>query len=200
MTLANKITILRILMIPVFVLVMLGYIHDHRDGHPHEWQPYLAFSIFALAASSDALDGFIARRFSQKSELGTYLDPLADKGLLITALILLSRDTGGAFQKLPLWFPVLVISRDAILLSGTALIHLLIGKTLPKPRVVGKIATFFQMLTLGWIMLKIGRPPHDWPMVAAGLFTFVSGIWYIFDGVKVLSTGENAAESEKTRA
>ena len=194
MTLANKITIGRILLIPLFVLVMLDYIRGHRLGEQQEWQRFAAFGIFAFAAASDAVDGFIARRFNQRSELGTYLDPLADKVLLITTLVLLSRDTGSAFQKLPLWFPVLVISRDAILLGGFALIHLLIGKTLPRPRIVGKLATFFQMLTLGWIMLKIGRPTHEWPMVAAGFFTFCSGIWYIFDGIKQF----NAHEAKKS--
>jgi cardiolipin synthase (CMP-forming) len=195
MTLANKVTILRILLIPVFVWIMLDYVHDYRRGHPREWQRYLAFAVFAAAATSDAVDGFIARRFNQKSELGSYLDPLADKGLLITALVLLSRDTGTAFQQLPLWFPVLLISRDVILLSGTALIHLIIGKTPPRPRLVGKAATFFQMLTLGWLMLKIGRPTHEWPMLAAGFFTFASGLWYIYDGINVLSRGENAVKS-----
>jgi cardiolipin synthase len=192
MTLANKITILRILMIPVFVLVTLDYIRDSQAGNPQEWQRYLAFALFAIAAASDAIDGFIARRFNQKSELGAYLDPLADKGLLIAALVLLSRDNGGAFAQLPLWFPVLVISRDAILVGGGVLIQLLVGRIPPRPRMVGKCATFFQMLTLGWVLLKIPMPPHHWPMIAAGLFTFVSGIWYIFDGIKHLNVQEPA--------
>lgn len=190
MTTANKITILRILMIPVFVLMTLIYIRGYRQGDANEWHRFLACLIFALAAVSDAVDGYIARRHHQKSELGTFLDPLADKALLISALILLSRDNGGAFEQLPLWFPVLVISRDAILLGGTLLIHLVVGKATSRPRIVGKCATFFQMITLGWVLLKIPQPSFRWPMILAGLFTFASGLWYIFDGVKQLNLHE----------
>jgi len=86
--------------------------------------------------------------------------------------------------------PVLVISRDLILLGGTLLIHMLIGKVTARPRIVGKCATFFQMVVLGWVLLKIERPSYEWPLYAAGAFTLVSGIWYVFDGVKQLgSTG-----------
>ncbi len=190
MTLANKITIARILLIPVFVLVTLDYIRDFQDGEAHEWQRVVACAIFALAAVSDAVDGYIARRYRQRSELGTFLDPIADKALLISALVLLSRDHGEAFDRLPLWFPVLVISRDALLLGGTVLIHIIVGNAKSHPRIVGKCATFFQMITLGWVLLKIDRPPFEWPMIAAGVFTFISGVWYIFDGVKQLNVGE----------
>ncbi|HUI05623.1 MAG TPA: CDP-diacylglycerol--glycerol-3-phosphate 3-phosphatidyltransferase [Verrucomicrobiae bacterium] len=187
LTLPNKITIGRILLIPLFVLVCIDYIRSCSHGHPQEWERILACAIFALAAVSDAVDGYIARRYHQKSELGTFLDPLADKALLVSALILLSRDNGDAFEQLPLWFPVLVISRDAILLAGTVLIHIVAGHARSQPRIVGKCATFFQMITLGWVLLKIEHPPFNWPMITAGVFTFISGVWYIFDGVKQLN-------------
>jgi CDP-diacylglycerol--glycerol-3-phosphate 3-phosphatidyltransferase len=192
MTTANKITIIRILLIPVFVWLTLNYIRDFQRGNEREWQRVVGCLIFAVAAISDGVDGYIARRYHQKSELGSFLDPLADKALLVSAMILLSvrfKD-GSPFDQLPLWFPVLVISRDFMLLTGTVLIHMLAGKVTARPRVVGKCATFFQMITLGWVLLKIERPPYEWPMYAAGLFTFVSGVWYIFDGVKQLSAHE----------
>jgi len=192
MTTANKITIFRILLIPIFVLLLLDYIRDHRKGDEKEWERLVACAFFAVAAISDGVDGYIARRYHQKSELGTFLDPLADKALLVSAMILLSvrfKD-GTPFDLLPLWFPVLVISRDLMLLAGTVLIHMLAGKMTPRPRLVGKCATFFQMITLGWVLLKIERPPYEWPLYAAGFFTLVSGIWYIFDGVKQLSIHE----------
>jgi len=190
MTTANKITIFRILLIPVFIFMALDYIRDFTDDHPDEWKRYLACLVFGVAAVSDALDGYIARRYRQKTELGTILDPLADKTLLISALILLSCKTGGAFDQLPLWFPVLVISRDAILLVGTILIHMIVGQTKTQPRLIGKAATLFQMITLGWVLLGIDQPTFHWPMIASGLFTFASGIWYIFDGVKQLNVHE----------
>ena len=190
MTTANKITIFRILLIPVFIFVTLDYIHDCQHGQQQEWQRFLICLIFAIATVSDAVDGYIARRYHQKTKLGTYLDPLADKALLISALVLLSRDSRGVFDKLPLWFPVLVISRDAILLAGTILIHMIVGQVKTQPRLIGKFATVFQMITLGWVLLGIDRPPFQWPMIAAGLVTFASGIWYIFDGVNQLNVHE----------
>jgi cardiolipin synthase (CMP-forming) len=188
-TTANKITIIRILLIPVFVWLTLDYIRNSQKGDEKEWERVVACAIFAVAAISDGVDGYIARRYHQKSELGTFLDPLADKALLISALILLSirfKD-GTPFDLLPLWFPVLVISRDLILLSGTVLIHMLAGKVSARPRIVGKCATFFQMITFGWVLLKIERPSYEWPLYAAGFFTLISGIWYIFDGVKQIN-------------
>ena len=190
MTLANKITILRILMIPMFVLVTLDYVKDFQKGEAHDWQYCLAFAIFAIAAVSDALDGYIARRYQQKTELGTLLDPLADKALLLSALIVLSRNHGAAFDQLPLWFATLVISREVILVCGAVLIHMIVGKLTARPRLLGKCATFFQMVTLAWVLLKIEQPSFKWPMITAGVFTLVSGVWYIFDGVKQLNIHE----------
>ena len=191
MTTANKITLFRILLIPAFMLVALDYIRDYRHGDAEEWQRWVACAIFAVAVVSDAVDGFIARRYNQKTELGAFLDPLADKTLLVSALILLSiHFRESPFQRLPLWFPVLVISRDLMLLGGTVLIHMLAGKMRPRPRIVGKCATLFQMITLGWVLLKIDHPSFRWPLYAAGFFTLVSGIWYTFDGVKQLGAHE----------
>jgi len=192
MTLPNKITIGRILLIPVFVWLTLDYIRDYQKDQEWEWERVIACAVFAIAAISDGVDGYIARRYHQKSELGVFLDPLADKALLVSALILLSirfKD-GTPFDQLPLWFPVLVVSRDLMLLVGTVLIHMLAGRVTARPRLVGKCATFFQMVTLGWVLLKIGRPSYQWLLYAAGFFTLVSGIWYIFDGVKQLGVHE----------
>jgi CDP-diacylglycerol--glycerol-3-phosphate 3-phosphatidyltransferase len=192
MTTANKITIVRILLIPVFVWLTLDYIRNFQKGGEREWERIIACAIFAVAAISDGIDGYIARRYHQKSELGMFLDPLADKALLVSAMLLLSirfKD-GTPFDQLPLWFPVLVISRDFMLLVGTVLIHMLAGKASARPRLVGKCATFFQMITLGWVLLQINRPSYEWPLYAAGFFTLISGIWYIFDGVKQLSAHE----------
>jgi len=192
MTTANKITICRILLIPLFVWLMLDYIRQYNSGEDREWERGIACVIFATAAISDGIDGYIARRYHQKTELGTFLDPLADKALLVSAMVLLSvRYHGGTpFEMLPLWFPVLVISRDLILLAGTVLIHMITGRVTARPRLVGKCATFFQMIALGWVMLRLQPAPHEWPVYTASFFTFVSGIWYIFDGIKQLNAHE----------
>jgi CDP-diacylglycerol--glycerol-3-phosphate 3-phosphatidyltransferase len=192
MTTANKITILRILMVPVFVWLTLDYIRDHQRGIAAEWERHLACALFVLAAVSDAVDGYIARRFKQKTELGTFLDPLADKLLLVSALLLLSvrYKDGSPFAMLPLWFPMLVVSRDVILLVGSVLIHMLAGQVAVRPRFVGKCSSFFQMIVLAWVLFKIDQPSYHWPLYAAGVFTLISAIWYIFDGVKQLNAHE----------
>src|ERR1051326_4308829 len=118
LSLANKITIVRILLIPVFVTFAIYYVKEHQ-----EWQWLSAVGVFFLAAVTDGIDGYIARKYSQKSRLGTLLDPLADKLLLVSALILFSIDNGEAFERIPLWFPILVISRDLLLLGGSTLLQ-----------------------------------------------------------------------------
>ena len=192
MTTANKITVLRILLIPVFLWLTIDYIRDSHRDEQQELERWVACALFAVASISDGIDGYIARRYKQKTELGAFLDPLADKALLVSALVVLSIrfKEGTPFSQLPLWFPVLVISRDLILLVGTVLIHMLAGKMVPRPRFVGKCATLFQMITLGWVLLKVHQPSYLWPLYAAGFFTLVSGIWYIFDGVRQLSAHE----------
>lgn len=191
MTTANKITIGRILLIPVFFWLTLDYIREHQKGNEVEWQRIWACLVFLVASISDAVDGYIARRYKQKTELGTYLDPIADKLLLVSALVLLSvRFKDSPFESLPLWFPVLVISRDLIILGGFILIYIFTGHVKARPRLVGKAATLFQMISLAWVLLKIEQPSYLWPLYAAGFFTLISAIWYIFDGVKQLSGHE----------
>ena len=90
MTLANQITIGRILLIPVFVLFCVYYGQGVEAGQPEEWQRWAAIITFLVASASDGLDGWIARHWSQRSRLGTILDPIADKGLLLAAIITLS--------------------------------------------------------------------------------------------------------------
>src|SRR5438309_4655274 len=149
MTHSNKITIVRILMIPVFVTMAIYYGQSIQRGAPLEWQRFTAIVIFLIAAASDGLDGYIARRYRQRSTLGAILDPIADKGLLLSAIITLSisnwSDIDPDYGRFPAWFPVLVITRDAVILVGAGVLHLLNGKVHVKPRWTGKVATVLQM-------------------------------------------------------
>jgi cardiolipin synthase len=177
-TLPNLITLIRIVLIPIFVSVLLYY---RETGNEHfRW---LAIVIFAVAVLSDAIDGFIARVKKEKTLLGSFLDPLADKLLIITAVIVLSIQIGN-LPKLPIWFPVLVISRDSIIVIGALLIHILAGKVTPQPSVSGKVTTFFQMLTIVWVLVDV--PLYIIPLGAAAIFTFISGFEYILMGMKQL--------------
>ena len=187
-TLANQITLVRILLIPVFVVFAVYYSASLRDGAPVEWLHWAAIAAFVVAAASDGLDGWIARRFNQRSALGVVLDPIADKGLLLTAIITLSLYPWSA--GLPIWFPILVIARDAVILVGCGVLKFLTGEVEVRPSALGKIATALQMAAVAWILLQI---PHEkWVVWAAGLFTLASGIGYVWRGMASLGGAARA--------
>jgi CDP-diacylglycerol--glycerol-3-phosphate 3-phosphatidyltransferase len=197
MTTANKITVVRILMIPVFVTLAIYYGDSVQRGDPVEWQRFAAIFVFLLAAVSDGLDGYVARHYSQRSTLGVYLDPIADKGLLLSGVITLSltnwNDVDPQYGKFPLWFPILVITRDAVILVGAVILHLLIGEKMRvKPHWTGKVATVCQMVAIGWVMLQFRFLPLLFVVSVAGLFTLVSGITYVTDGIRQLQAEGHA--------
>src|SRR5438128_9662171 len=133
MTTANKITILRILLIPFFVVQVLYYVKDGEEFHR-----LLAILSFAVAAICDGVDGYLARRYNQRSELGAILDPLADKLLLVSAIVLLSRHDKPTLDRIPFWLTMTVIGRDVILLLGLIVIHYTCGIIKVKPHLIGK--------------------------------------------------------------
>jgi len=196
MTTANKITVIRILMIPVFVTLAIYYGESIQEGNPQDWMRFMAIAVFLLAAISDGLDGYVARRYNQRSSLGGILDPIADKGLLLSGIITLSisnwSQIDSHYGRFPAWFPVLVITRDAVILLGSAVLHILNGKVRVRPSWTGKVATVLQMAAIAWVMLQIRIPPLLYIVIAAGLFTLVSGIIYVRDGVRQLSAEGHA--------
>jgi cardiolipin synthase len=194
MTTANKVTILRILLIPFFVVELIYYLQTGNEIHR-----LLALLSFAVTAILDAVDGYIARRYNQKSELGAILDPLADKLLLVSAIVALSFNRSQYLGQIPLWLTGTVIGRDILLLIGIAVIRLTVGKVRVRPRVMGKVATVFQMAVVVWVLLDWDRDLNagwfkTWTLGAA-IFTGVSGLLYVFDGIRQL--GSHPASSAK---
>jgi CDP-diacylglycerol--glycerol-3-phosphate 3-phosphatidyltransferase len=191
MTTANKITVVRILMIPVFVTLAIYYGESIQEGNPQDWMRFTAIAVFLLAAISDGLDGYVARRYNQRSSLGMILDPIADKGLLLSGIITLSISNWSQvdphYGKFPAWFPVLVITRDAVILLGSALLHVLNGTMRVRTSWTGKVATVLQMAAIAWVMLQMRIPPLIYIVFAAGIFTLVSGMIYLRDGFRQLS-------------
>jgi len=187
-TTANKITIVRILLIPFFVVEVLYFVKTGNSLHRA-----LALGSFGTAAILDGVDGYVARRFHQISELGTILDPLADKLLLVSAIILLSMDHSPWLGQMPLWLTGTILGRDAVLLLGTGLIHFMVGKVQVKPRMIGKVATVFQMATVLWLLLGWDKSQGQgarWFALcaaAAAICTGVSGMLYVWDGMRQLS-------------
>ena len=134
LTAANQLTILRVLLIPAFVILLL---YGYRG-----W----ALITFFTAGATDMLDGLIARTTGQKTDLGAWLDPMADKLLLVTMFIVLTLPGIGA-NRLPLWFTILVISRDVAIVATVAAINLAVGPRTFRPSVFGKIATATYIVT-----------------------------------------------------
>jgi len=193
MTLANKITILRILILPFFIIEVL-----HYRASGDEINRLLAILAFAAAAITDGVDGYIARRYNQRSELGAVLDPLADKLLLVSGLILLSLESRGNFNELPDWLLATVLGRDAIILVGIGVIHFTCGKIIVQPRISGKIATVFQMITIVWVLLKWDGSVLNHLCLAAAVFTGVSGVYYVADGIRQLSASPSSTPTPKS--
>lgn len=179
MSLPNKISILRILLVPFFVASLLYY-RPQQDG-----LRFVALAIFVLAVLTDMVDGNIARAKGSKTKLGTFLDPIADKLLLIAAFVFLSViGPLPAGVRMPVWVPLIVISRDIILVLGAALIHMVTGNLRIQPTALGKIATVLQMATIISVLLQWQFSYFIW--TSAVLFTVLSGIEYIFKGSKLL--------------
>ncbi len=195
MTLPNKITIGRICLIPVFVMFALYYGRSVAHGAPMEWYRWFAISVFFVAAASDGVDGYIARRYHQMSRLGVVLDPIADKGLLLSGLITLSVSQWQ--YEFPIWFPVLVISRDIIVVAGAMVLQFVLGEFKIRPSWMGKLATVAQMAAICAVMLWPHITWHfgvfgtdiralDIPVAFAGLVTLVSGLGYVRRGLVAL--------------
>jgi cardiolipin synthase (CMP-forming) len=194
MTTANKVTIVRILLTPLFIVEVIYYFRDGVELHR-----ILALGCFALAASLDGVDGYIARHFNQRSELGAILDPLADKLLLISGIVTLSLPSPAGLNlvHIPIWLTVTIISRDSIILLGMVVIHMTCGKVIVKPHVVGKVATVLQMVTVLWTLLKWNpRWLEGWSLGAA-ICTAGSGLLYILDGMRQLSASPKSLPTPK---
>ena len=185
MTLPNQITIGRILLIPVFVVLAIYYGKSASAGHPDETLRMATIGVFLLAALSDGIDGWLARRFHLKSRLGAILDPIADKGLMLTAIITLSVTKWP--YELPVWYPVLVIARDIIIVTGCGVLRLLNNHLEVKPSLLGKTSTFLQMLTVAVVMLQWSWA--EWIVWISGVVTLLSGIGYLAEGISQLHDG-----------
>ena len=179
MNLPNKISIFRLLLVPGIVACLVYYAPD-RD-----LLRFVALSLFVTGVVSDAVDGYIARRHRLQTELGTLLDPIADKCLILGTLISCSVIQGlPEWMRVPAWFNLIVISRDVLLVAGTAVLFLVKGRWHVQPSWLGKCTTVAQMsvilaVLLGWRMATILFP-------VAAAFTVCSGVSYIRAGVAAL--------------
>src|SRR5918992_3016400 len=167
-TVPNLLTVFRMVLIPVFVSLLF-------------YQRFvLALAIFILAGITDGLDGLLARRFDQKSQLGTSLDPIADKLLLVTAFIVLSMRSVfpqplPSHLPIPFWVTVTVISRDVFIIVGAAAINVMTGFRGFRPSLLGKLNTTIQIIAIAVIMFAASMPYYTGyylPTLYVTVFTF----------------------------
>ena len=135
LTPANQLTLLRMLLIPAFVILV---VYGHFGA---------ALVVFAVAGLTDALDGLIARRFGLGTTLGAWLDPMADKLLLVSTFVVLTWPGLGLANRLPIWLTVLIISRDVVIVLTVAVVNLAIGPRVFRPSLFGKVATATYIVT-----------------------------------------------------
>jgi cardiolipin synthase len=178
---ANQLTILRMLLIPAFVILL---VYGYRG-----W----ALITFLTAGATDMLDGLIARSTGQNTELGAWLDPVADKLLLVTMFVVLTLPEIGSANRLPLWFTILVISRDVAIVATVAVFNLAVGPRTFRPSIFGKIATATYILT-GVITLYFHYLDQRSAVVTAFIYaslaiTFVSAAHYLLQVIR-LTTSE----------
>ena len=172
MTIPNLITLLRFLLVPGVIFALLA-------GEV-EW----AFAGFAFAAVSDGVDGFIARQFNQKSELGAYLDPMADKLLLVSVFVVL-----GYMGNLPLWLVVAAVSRDGLIVGGVLLSAIMGQPVAMKPLLISKANTLVQLLLAALVLagltfdFSLGLV-YPGLVYLSGLLTVASGAAYLVGWVK----------------
>jgi cardiolipin synthase len=179
LTTANQLTLLRMLLIPAFVILV---VYD---------RPGWALIIFALAGVTDGLDGLIARLAKQKTSLGAFLDPMADKLLLVTTFIVLTIPQVGLVNRIPTWLTILVISRDVVIVLTVALVNLAVGRRTFRPSIYGKAATAVYIVTLAVVMFfnYLDRT-SIWVDVCVWLslvITLVSGIHYIVHAARIIN-------------
>ena len=186
LTIPNILTFLRMALIPVFA-IMLVY---HREG----W----ALIVFTIAGVSDGIDGFVARRFKQESELGTIMDPIADKLLMTTAFVMLTLSSVVGTPRhlpVPFWVTATVIGRDVMIVAVAGAINIMTGFRGFKPSWLGKASTFVQVVGVILILVAAVFPdlrgfylPTVYTTVAA--FAIFSGIHYIFHVAKLMRQSE----------
>ncbi len=183
MNLANNLSILRILLVPVFVTSLVYFSPD---------RPYLhtvSLIAFSLGCLTDALDGYLARKLNQVTQFGTYLDPIADKLLLLCGFLSLSfMNHLPESMRVPAWVTISVVARDIVIILGAGTIFITTGTLKAKPLLIGKITTVAQMATL--FLALISAPAAILSILFFGtvFLTITSGIQYIRLGGRIVQS------------
>jgi len=182
LTPANQLTLGRVLLTPAFVILVVY----HHFG----W----ALVAFVSAGITDALDGLIARKTGNRSSIGAWLDPMADKLLLVTTFVVLTLPGLGLLNRIPLWLTVLVISRDVVIVLTVMIVNLAVGPRTFRPSIFGKAATAIYIATCVVILYEnwLGRRSMwvDVWVYSALAITLISGFHYISYTTRIMNRGQ----------
>ena len=182
-TTATKITLVRLVLVPVFVGELLAFLKTGAAAH--YWAALISYGV---AVVSDGVDGYVARRFNQRTELGAMLDPLADKLLMRSALVVLTFFGAARFSVIPVGLTGLVLLGDVLVLSGYAILHAVKNRPAVKPHWTGKVATVLLMALVSWVLLRWPDGVVPWLVGATAGFTAVATVQHLRYGMQHWAT------------
>ncbi len=183
MNLANRLTLLRILLVPVFIAALLYYTPERPVLY------FGALAVFFIACLTDGLDGWVAKRFNERTEFGSYMDPLADKLLLLSGFLSLSlMPQLPAEMHIPAWVTIPVLTRDVVILAGSLIVFMTTGRLKARPVFVGKLTTVAQMVTLSLSLCMA-------PFALREAFYFVVLVLTVWSGALYISLGGRLFEN-----
>jgi len=172
----NTLTITRIVIIPIFITSIIYTRYDY------------SLFLFIIAALTDVFDGLFARMKNQKTLLGTFLDPLADKFLLVTSFVIFS-----VYGWIPKWLTITVISRDIIVVTGWFVLHFITGSSRVEPSMLGKATIWLESLLIAYILIDINLPVlpdiHNTFFIITAGVSILSAIHYMYRGLRITHAG-----------
>jgi cardiolipin synthase (CMP-forming) len=172
----NTLTITRIVIIPVFIISIIYSRYDY------------SLYLFIIAALTDVFDGLFARLQNQRTLLGTFLDPLADKFLLVTSFVIFS-----VYGWIPKWLAITVISRDIIVVTGWFILHFITGTSRVEPSMLGKATIWLESFLIAYILIDINLPvlpdiSNTFFIITAGV-SILSAMHYMYRGLRIAHAG-----------
>ncbi len=183
MTWPNRLTLIRIILVPVFAIVLLEYTPEK------DWLRYIALAIFACASATDAADGILARLWNQTTKFGMLLDPLADKLLINVAYIMIATQHDLPVV-IPKWIPVVILGRDVIIVMGAWFMNEVQGLVNVRPRFVGKVTSFLQAVSV--LAVLMGLDFSRWLLLITVGFTVISLGDYLWFGTRKVAENGTA--------
>ena len=171
--LANKITLFRLMLVPVIIIISV------ITQLKLEYYNFVCLALIITFGLGDVLDGYIARKYDQITKIGSFLDPFADKYMVISVLMVLAY-----YDRIPFWYLLLVFNKDILIFAGWIVLFQKTKKIYLVPNFFGKASTVFQILVIFFAFLSVDRMIVRYLAITSALVTFAAGVGYVIDGLK----------------